>query len=367
MAADETPTQETETQSAPPPSDDDLAAQWEAEIGAAEGDENMPSEATQKVLSQNEIDGLMGFDNDDFSKQKSPLEAIVQSNMIYYERLPMLEVVFDRMVRVLSTSLRNFTSDNVEVTLESIQAIRFGDYLNSVTLPAMISVFKAQEWDEHGLMCIDSSLIYSVVDVLLGGRRGTAVMRIEGRPFTTIERNLIAQLVQVILSDLSVSFEPICPVRFSFDRLETNPNFAVIARPGNAAVLVSIQVEMDDRGGTFQILFPYATLEPIRELLLQTFMGEKFGRDSIWENHLANQLWHTDFVMQAILERFTASLNDVLNWKKGTRIELQATQDSEIELSCGERSLFKGKMGHSGNHMAIKIDDVLFKKGELNG
>jgi hypothetical protein len=47
----------------------------------------------------------------------------------------------------------------------------------------MISVFKAEEWDNYGLLVVDSALIYSIVDVLLGGRRGTAAMRPDaGRP-----------------------------------------------------------------------------------------------------------------------------------------------------------------------------------------
>jgi len=62
----------------------------------------------------------------------------------------MLEVVFDRLVRMLTTSLRNFTSDNVEVSLDAITSTRFGDYLNSVPLPAMLAVFKAEQWDNFG-------------------------------------------------------------------------------------------------------------------------------------------------------------------------------------------------------------------------
>ena len=109
-------------------------------------------------------------------------------------------------------------------------------------MPAMISVFKAEEWDNYGLMITDSALIYSIVDVLLGGRRGTAAMRIEGRPYTTIERNLVERMVTVILSDLSAAFDPISPVTFRFDRLETNPRFATIARPANAAVLARLRI-----------------------------------------------------------------------------------------------------------------------------
>src|SRR3546814_9501909 len=108
--------------------------------------------------------------------------------------------------------------------------------MNSMPLPAMLSVFKAEEWNNYGLMTVDSALIYSIVDVLLGGRRGTAAMRIEGRPYTTIERNLVERMVNVVLSDLSAAFDPLSPVTFRFDRLETNPRFATIARPANAAV-----------------------------------------------------------------------------------------------------------------------------------
>ena len=197
----------------------------------------------------------------------------------------MLEIVFDRLVRMMSTSLRNFTSDNVEVSLDQISSVRFGDYLNSIPLPAMLAVFKAEEWDNYGLMVVDSALIYSIVDVLLGGRRGTAAMRIEGRPYTTIERNLVERMVHVVLNDLSAAFDPLSPVSFRFDRLETNPRFAAIARPANAAVLAKLRIDMEDRGGRMELLLPYATLEPVRELLLQMFMGEKFGRDSIWESH----------------------------------------------------------------------------------
>ena len=99
----------------------------------------------------------------------------------------MLEIVFDRLVRLMTTSLRNFTSDNVEVSLDRITSVRFGDYLNSIPLPAILSVFKAEEWDNFGLLTVNSSLIYSIIDVLLGGRRGQTAVRVEGRPYTTIE------------------------------------------------------------------------------------------------------------------------------------------------------------------------------------
>src|ERR1041385_5439576 len=341
------------------------AAAWEnmADEGGEGGGEGEggPGPVSNRVLDQSEIDSLLGISGGGGPGGDKPsgIQAILSSALVSYERLPMLEIVFDRLVRMLSTSLRNFTSDNVEVSLDNITSIRFGDYLNSIPLPAMLSVFKAEEWDNFGLLTIDSALIYSIVDVLLGGRRGTAAMRIEGRPYTTIERTLVQRMIEVIMVDMVQAFEPLAPVSFALDRLETNPRFAAIARPANAAILVKLRIDMEDRGGRIELMLPYATLEPIRKLLLQQYMGEKFGRDNIWEGHLATELWTTQMEVRAVLDEQQVSLRNVLELKVGDTLMLNATPDSPIELRCGGVPLLTGRMGRIGSSVAVRVEDAI--------
>src|SRR5947208_14876676 len=157
---------------------DEMAAQWAAMIDDGNQFNAAVKGGAERILNQEEIDTLLGFSMTDVSiNQNSGIRAIIDSAMVSYERLPMLEIVFDRLVRLMTTSLRNFTSDNVEVSLDRITSVRFGDYLNSIPLPAILSVFKAEEWDNFGLFTVDSSLIYSIIDVLIGGRRGQAATR----------------------------------------------------------------------------------------------------------------------------------------------------------------------------------------------
>ena len=314
----------------------------------------------ERILNQDEIDSLLGFDlSDEEAAERSGIRAIINSALVSYERLPMLEIVFDRLVRLMTTSLRNFTSDNVEVSLDNISSIRFGDYLNSIPLPAILSVFKAEELENYGLLTVDSNLIYSIVDVLLGGRRGTAAMRIEGRPYTTIERVLVQRMVEVVLADARAAFEPLTPVTFTLDRLETNPRFAAIARPANAAILVKLRIDMEDRGGRIELLLPYATLEPIRKMLLQQFMGEKFGRDNIWESHLATELWTTQLDVRAVLDEHELPLRQVLDLKVGDTLLLNATPDSQVELRAGTVPLTRGRMGRRNHHIAVRVEAPL--------
>lgn len=348
---------------------DNLAAEWEAMVGAdgsggtdADG-AGSSSRETTRVLNQDEIESLLGSDDEqEDTGDRGGIQAILNNALVSYERLPMLEVVFDRLVRTMSTSLRNFTSDNVEVSLDNVASLRFGDYLNSLPLPAMLGVFKAVEWDNFGLLTVDSSLIYSTVDVLLGGRRGTAAMRIEGRPYTTIERNLVERMVHVVLADLSAAFDPLSPVTFRFERLETNPRFATISRPSNAAIVAKLRIDMEGRGGRLELVLPYATLEPVRELLLQMFMGEKFGRDSIWETHLAEELWKTDVELTAVLDQQSMTLGEIFELKVGSQIPLNATKDSFVEIKCGDVAMFRGHMGRKGDNMAVRIVECITRE-----
>src|SRR6186713_1519356 len=340
---------------------DDAAAQWAAMADDPGGLQSAKGGA-ERILNQEEIDSLLGFSLADVSlNDNSGIRAIIDSAMVSYERLPMLEIVFDRLVRLMTTSLRNFTSDNVEVSLDRITSVRFGDYMNSIPLPAVLSVFKAEEWENFGLATVDSSLIYSIIDVLLGGRRGQTSLRIEGRPYTTIETNLVKRLVEVVLADAEQAFRPLSPVTFSIDRLETNPRFAAISRPANAAILVRLRIDMEDRGGNIELLLPYATIEPIRPVLLQMFMGEKFGRDPIWEGHFATEVAQAEISVDAVLYEADIPLKQLMKLKVGDTLPLEMKADALVTVRCGSVVLTEGRMGRVGDRVAIRVTKQLRK------
>jgi flagellar motor switch protein FliM len=338
---------------------EEAAAQWAAMAGEGGGNNKG---GTERILNQDEIDSMLGFSLTDVSlNDNSGIRAIIDSAMVSYERLPMLEIVFDRLVRLLTTSLRNFTSDNVEVSLDRITSVRFGDYLNSIPLPAILAVFKAEEWDNFGLATVNSSLIYSIIDVLLGGRRGQNTVRVEGRPYTTIETNLVKRMIELVLVDAEQAFKPLSPVKFSIDRLETNPRFAAISRPANAAILVRLRIDMEDRGGNVELLLPYATIEPIRATLLQMFMGEKFGRDPIWEDHLATELGQAQIAVDAVLYEARLPLRKMMKLSVGDTLPLEIKPDALVTVRCGDVVLTEGRMGKVGDRVAVRVAKPLRK------
>ena len=128
--------------------------------------------------------------------------------------------------------------------------------------------------------------------------------------------------------------------------------------------LSRLRVDMEDRGGKIELLLPYATLEPVRELLLQQFMGEKFGRDSIWETHLAEELRHTELALDVVLDEQAMPLAAIMSLQRGDRITLNVAPGAPVMLRCGEVPLFEAELGRRENRLAVRIGRELRRQPE---
>jgi flagellar motor switch protein FliM len=310
-----------------------------------------------EALSQDEIDSLLGFGDAEEVPTRG-VEALIYRTRDNYEKFPMLEVVFDRFSRSMSSSLRNFTGETSDIIIENVTSVRFEDYLNSIPLPAMLSIFQAVEWENVGLMTIDSSLVYSLIDILLGGAKSGEGFRVEGRPFTAIEQDIIKNFSRLVFEEISQAFTPITTISFRMDRLETNPRFVSITRPANLVVIVSCRIEFDDIGGKIDVVFPYSTLEPIKEQLTQMFSGESFGNEVSWEAFLSDELKSTNVKLKARLKNKKITLKDLASMEIGSTLITENNPEDEINVTCNDISIFKGKLGSYGDKVAISLTDT---------
>lgn len=339
----------------------DLGLDWgEAVRPAEEAAAGSAAPAAEPVVGQAELDQLRAAGG----PRRAGILGVVEGAAVTYERLPMLEVVFDRLQRLLTSSLRSLTSENPEVRLEGITAQRLGDFLAGLARPATIAVFRAVEWDNLGLVSIDGDLLYGLVDLLLGGRRVGRTLRVEGRSCTSIEAALVERFTRLVLADLAQAFQPIAPVQLRLERIETDPRFAAITRPGNACVLLRLRIAFEERGGSLAFLLPHATLEPVREILLQMFMGERLGRDTIWEQHLAREIGFAEVDLEAVLDEQLVPLERVLALRVGSILPLAAAPDSPVVLRCGGVPMLKGRLGRVGDRVSIRIEERVGRERE---
>lgn len=308
------------------------------------------------ALGQSEIDDLFGIGMDD-EEPTEGIHALLNSQYIRHKRMPALEACFERMAHTLARSLRTLAVEDIEINLTDSSTVRFGNYIEEIPLPALISVFKVVEWQDYGLINIDTALIYSLIDVMLGGRRSSPSFAIETRSFTAIEAKLIERMILLTLEDMTKAFKPLSDVTFQFERMESNPSIIDIVSPSNIAILFAIEVNLSDRGGRIEVLIPYATLEPIAHLLEQMFTGDSSGKDSIWESHLKGQMLRSDVELEVTFGKQMMPLGKLLSLEVGSTLTLRNKPDEPVTLCCGDTTLMNAHIGRVGDLIAIQIAD----------
>jgi len=288
------------------------------------------------------------------------IKAVLEQSLQSYDKLPMLEIIFEKFIRQLSTALRNLTSEAVDVTIDNFSSLRFGNYLESIKRPSSIVVFKAVEWENLGLLILENNMVFSFIDLLLGGKKNNLPSddSDEDRILTSIEQGLARQISEVILAELSHAFDQITPTTFSFERLESNPNFVTISRPGDAVIVLKLKIEIDEQIKTVELLIPYKTIEPVKEQMQQMFLGDKFGTDQEWERLLTESVHDVDLPIEAVITNRVSTVEEIANLKIGDTIIMEHAKDKDITVRIGPIPLFTGKIGKVDDKVAINLKNL---------
>ena len=278
---------------------------------------------------------------------------------ISHERLPMLDIVFDKLSRMLTESFLHLVSTDVQVSLNDVDYTRFGDFI-SADAPRIIAVVRAEEWDNSFIIAIDTRLIFALSEMLMGGAPGNLDKDVGdgARTPTNIEMQIAKRIFTTVAERLGDAFDSVAKVEFAIERLELNPQFAAIARLTSAAIDGDLSLSVAGVEGALKVIFPYTTLEPLKGSLQQMFVGERIGRDTTWEHHFERAVMNTELTFEAILHQQNAALNEILNWKPGDTITFDASAESEVRLLCDGLEFFRGPMGRKNGRIAAQIEHM---------
>ncbi len=305
------------------------------------------------------LSDLLGFDfGSEGGQDRSGLKALINSALVSHRRLPMLDVIFDRTARLMSTSLRLLTNENVEVALDNVTSTRFGDFIETQSPSGVIGVIHSKGLDGYALLAVDAALAHCVVDLLLGGRRGAA-SAINDRALTTIELGLAGRMLAMMVEDFDEAFQPVKTAAFALDRIETTPRFAAIAQDASVCALAKFRVRIDDFTSKAVILAPHATIEPVRDLLLRDFIGESGAADEIWKRRLGAGVTATGVDLRAVLADRVMTLGELERLAPGDTLTFSSGRDPRVELRSGDTAIAKGRVGRLGENIAVRLDAAI--------
>lgn len=292
-------------------------------------------------------------------------EKIIEMATLNFERMPMLDVIFERFNLSLASALRSFAAASTEVELSELRYTTYGDAMEDLVGPCMVGIADAKPWDGPLAVAMDSHFLYSALEVLMGGH-STGKIDKPRRGFTRIESRIAERLCNLALAELSSAFAQVVDVTFEISRMEGNPQLATITQPFSHCVKADFVVTFENHSGLLSVVLPHATVEPARARLTKVFFGEKLGGDTQWRGHLTDRIQSSTVPLKAVLTEIEVPILDVLGWAPGTEIDLWIDDDHEATVLCADVPVFRGPVGrrHNGT-LAIRVTEDLNARGQI--
>lgn len=289
-------------------------------------------------------------------------EEIIRVTAQNVERLPMLETIFERHAQGLGGALKGFTGVPVEAEFSRVDYLLCADALDGIDPHWLTVVCEADPWGGIFALAIDPRLLFSMLEILLGGRTAKPT-EWSPRSFTSIEKNLARQVSQLVLDELRAAFAPVDEVRFRVSHFESSAQSTLLAPPKSPTSRVFFKIGLEGRGGGIAFVLPHVTVESVRGKLSELFMGEQIGGDTTWEVGMRSALSDTPVTLTAILQHLRVPLSEALDWKVGQVLDLGLDADAEVSLATSGRTLLRGAIGRRrSGAAAVRVTEILFDK-----
>src|SRR5512133_1999881 len=284
---------------------------------------------SESFLSQEEVDALLEGVTGESQKlveevhEKGEIRSynISSQERIVRGRMPTMEIVNERFARNLRVGLFNFIRRSPEISVGPVTVQRYSAFLRELAVPTNFNIVAIRPLRGSGMIVCEPSLVFGVIDTLYGGI-GKFQARIEGRDFSATEQRVINRLVDVITDEYKKAWKGVYPLELEYQRSEMQPQFANIATPSEIVISTSFTLEIGETSGAVHFCIPYATLEPIRDVLYSTIQGDSSEPDRRWVNLLKEQIQSAEVDLVAELANAPATVEQLLSFKPGDFIEL---------------------------------------------
>ena len=325
-----------------------------------------------EVLSQGEVDALLrgvGDGEIETEKDEAPEEVsgivtydLTSQEKIIRGRLPSLDIINQMFSRLFKNTFSTLMRKSVNVSTVSTDTIKFGDFLRSLPVPSSMHIFRMEPLRGHGLVIVESKVVYAVVDTFFGGS-GAKEVAVTDRDFSAIEIRMTKTVILSVLHDLEEAWRPVHTVTTSFVRSEGNPQFAAIVPPTDIVLVILFEIEMENISGTLTICLPYEAIEPVIPKLKAQFQSEKLEVDHVWVRRLRGELLSTEIEIITELGTTEITPESLMGFKVGDTLILGNDVTDPLILKVEGNPKFKGFPGVSRGNKAIQITEVIEREG----
>jgi len=232
----------------------------------------------------------------------------------------------------------------------SLEQSPYREVLTSVPELAYVATFAASGDRSKGLIQLDLSVAFPVIDLLLGGE-GKPESRL--RELTEIEEQVLESVVRIICHELATAWQPL-GTTFEFQERQPLANLNKLMAPEERTLAVRFEIVMPEVKGSLNLVFPG---------LLSNALLRRLARD--WEyqrpkvesgnDRMRELLMDCGFPFELSFRDLMVPAAELVSLAPGQVLALPRSVEQSATASVAEVAMFAARAARAGARRAAQI------------
>ncbi len=325
-----------------------------------------------EVLSQEEVESLLNaMEARSARSAAAPVGGVSRSTakVVPYdfkrpervgkEQMRALQSMHEGFGRNFGAALSALLRTIVEVKLTSVDQLTYSEFVFSLENPTCFNLINAVPLEGQLILDINLSLLYPIIDRLLGG--GSEPAPTIRRPLTEIEMRLVSRITDLFLAEMKRAWKNVLDLQLSVDRVESNPQLVQIVPPNEVVVLISFEIALGDVRGMANLCITFNSIERISQQLTSN-SWVAYGKKSptpLSIQQISNQL--TGSVVEVVVDLAETHIatSDLLGLQVGDVITTEKDIHLPLVVSIEGRPKFHAEAGVFKGRKAVQVSEAI--------
>lgn len=267
-------------------------------------------------------------------------------------QFPVLDKIYDRAMRAFAADIYQLTGKDFEINQESISIVKHREFMDSLTNPSLISIYKFKPLRGKAIILFDKTFVFDLVDYYFGGSTQFFSQK-DKLDFTATELKVMDVVMNKLVGRLIVAWSSVMQLDASKFADETNPQLVHITEPDDMLLVRRFNLDFGKETGSFYCILPYAMIEPLRQLLELGTNNSDEDADPNWLQSFKEELMDVEYTLSASMGDSKSTLGKVMSWQVGDLIPLEMSEFVSVDIEGTPG--FTATLGSTNDKRALKI------------
>jgi flagellar motor switch protein FliM len=320
----------------------------------------------ESVITQEKIDGMMraaSVSNDGQNKETRSIKPCTfrQSGQLTGEEVAAVSGLHEAFARNLTQSLGAYLRVGLEINLGSVELLPYSKFLARIPDVTYMMSFRVEHMSTPAAVQIDQSLVFPLVDILLGG---TGHCEIVAREVSEIEEQIMEEVAKIICQELEVAWTPV-GAKLNLDGRQPNAQIQRFLPPTEKALCIGFKVKLAETSGTLNLVFPVSISNTLLRRLSADSSYGKSRRAEGAQVQMTAKLLDCSFPIELGITGIRLPINVLAGLVTQTVCDLGISVRKSASLLLAGREAFDATPVRQGNLRAAQLGhSVTFSEEE---